>query len=251
MYLLYIGVSYYVTLCSAAPNLRSSAPPNAAIRFLSSRQNSTTARAPFSCCRDLVEIRLIYRKRDGRRKRVASSDARAVEVYQDLVRQHSHIDFSELVLSLSDQSRRRRYTPRGRQSPERFLDSYRGRRRRCGGHGGISVVVLNVLVSLSLVTEAWCRRPWSRYQYRRRTNHSSVLHSFLPSGDHLLMASTLAGFGASTPAFSSNTLTRSNIQPPILILIHIKFLSIFISVLYIHIVRIMNILDILCAVEVN
>ena len=90
---------------------------------------------PLSSCRDLVENRLIYRKRDGRRKRVASSDARAVEVYQDLVRQHSHIDFPELVLSLSDQSRRRRCTPRGCQSPERFPDSYRGRRRRCGRHG--------------------------------------------------------------------------------------------------------------------
>lgn len=47
--------------------------------------------------RDLVEKGLIYTERDGRRKRVVPSDARAVEVYQDLVRQHSHINFSELL----------------------------------------------------------------------------------------------------------------------------------------------------------
>ncbi|MDR5657775.1 winged helix DNA-binding protein [Halodesulfurarchaeum sp. HSR-GB] len=46
---------------------------------------------------DLVEKGLVYTERDGRRKRVVPSDARAVEVYQDLVRQHSHIDFSELL----------------------------------------------------------------------------------------------------------------------------------------------------------
>jgi predicted transcriptional regulator len=46
---------------------------------------------------DLVEKGLLYTERDGRRKRVVPSDARAVEVYQDLVRQHSHIDFSELL----------------------------------------------------------------------------------------------------------------------------------------------------------
>ena len=46
---------------------------------------------------DLVEKGLVYTERDGRRKRVVPSDARAVEVYQDLVRQHSHINFSELL----------------------------------------------------------------------------------------------------------------------------------------------------------
>jgi DNA-binding MarR family transcriptional regulator len=46
---------------------------------------------------DLVEKGLIYTERDGRRKRVVPSDARAVEIYQDLVRQHSHIDFPELL----------------------------------------------------------------------------------------------------------------------------------------------------------
>ncbi|WP_226008350.1 ArsR family transcriptional regulator [Natrinema salinisoli] len=47
--------------------------------------------------RDLVEKGLVYTERDGRRKRVVPSDARAVERYQDLVRQHSHIDFPELL----------------------------------------------------------------------------------------------------------------------------------------------------------
>ncbi|MFC7216258.1 MarR family transcriptional regulator [Saliphagus sp. GCM10025334] len=46
---------------------------------------------------DLVEKGLVYTERDGRRKRVVPSDSRAVEVYQDLVRQHSHIDFPELL----------------------------------------------------------------------------------------------------------------------------------------------------------
>ena len=46
---------------------------------------------------DLVEKGLVYTERDGRRKRVVPSDARAVELYQDLVRQHSHIDFLELL----------------------------------------------------------------------------------------------------------------------------------------------------------
>jgi DNA-binding MarR family transcriptional regulator len=46
---------------------------------------------------DLVEKGLVYKERDGRRKRVLPSDARAVELYQDLVRQHSHIDFPELL----------------------------------------------------------------------------------------------------------------------------------------------------------
>jgi len=40
---------------------------------------------------------LVYTERDGRRKRVIPSNSRAVEVYQDLVRQHSHIDFPELL----------------------------------------------------------------------------------------------------------------------------------------------------------
>ncbi|AHG05647.1 hypothetical protein HALDL1_01410 (plasmid) [Halobacterium sp. DL1] len=44
-----------------------------------------------------VQLGLVYTERDGRRKRVAPSDARAVERYQDLVRQHSHIDFPELL----------------------------------------------------------------------------------------------------------------------------------------------------------
>lgn len=46
---------------------------------------------------DLVEKGLVYTERDGRRKRVVPSDARAVELYRDLVRQHSHIDFPELL----------------------------------------------------------------------------------------------------------------------------------------------------------
>ncbi|PSQ30110.1 transcriptional regulator TrmB [Halobacteriales archaeon SW_6_65_46] len=46
---------------------------------------------------DLVEKGLIYTERDGRRKRVVPSDALAVELYQDLVRQHSHIEFPELL----------------------------------------------------------------------------------------------------------------------------------------------------------
>ena len=46
---------------------------------------------------DLVEKGLVYTERDGRRKRVVPSDARAVELYQDLVRQYSHIDFPELL----------------------------------------------------------------------------------------------------------------------------------------------------------
>ncbi|WP_136591358.1 MarR family transcriptional regulator [Salinigranum halophilum] len=46
---------------------------------------------------ELVEKGLVYTERDGRRKRVIPSDARAVELYQDLVRQHSHIEFPELL----------------------------------------------------------------------------------------------------------------------------------------------------------
>ena len=50
---------------------------------------------------DLSEKGLVYTERDGRRKRVIPSDAQAVEVYQDLVRQHSHIDFPELLTGKS------------------------------------------------------------------------------------------------------------------------------------------------------
>lgn len=50
---------------------------------------------------DLSEKGLIYTERDGQRKRVIPSDARAVEIYQDLVRQHSHIDFPELLTGKS------------------------------------------------------------------------------------------------------------------------------------------------------
>jgi len=46
---------------------------------------------------DLVEKGLVYTERDGRQKRVVPSDARAVELYQGLVRQHSHIDFPKLL----------------------------------------------------------------------------------------------------------------------------------------------------------
>jgi DNA-binding MarR family transcriptional regulator len=46
---------------------------------------------------DLAEKGLVNTERDGRRKRVVASEARAVELYQDLVRQHSHIDFPELL----------------------------------------------------------------------------------------------------------------------------------------------------------
>jgi len=46
---------------------------------------------------DLAQNGFVYTERDGRRKRVVPSDARAVEIYQDLVRQHSHIDFAELL----------------------------------------------------------------------------------------------------------------------------------------------------------
>lgn len=46
---------------------------------------------------DLVENGLVYTEQDGRRKRVIPSDARAVEVYQDLVRQYPHIDFPKLL----------------------------------------------------------------------------------------------------------------------------------------------------------
>ena len=45
----------------------------------------------------LAEKGLVYTERDGRYKRVVPSDARAVELYWDLLRQHSHIDFPELL----------------------------------------------------------------------------------------------------------------------------------------------------------
>ncbi|WP_137287752.1 MarR family transcriptional regulator [Halorussus salinisoli] len=61
---------------------------------------------------DLAEKGLVHTERNGRQKQVIPSDARAVELYQDLVRQHSHIEFSELltgktleVLYYLDQSR--------------------------------------------------------------------------------------------------------------------------------------------------
>jgi predicted transcriptional regulator len=46
---------------------------------------------------DLVKKGLLYTERDGRRKQIIPSDARAVEFYQDFVRQHSHINFPELL----------------------------------------------------------------------------------------------------------------------------------------------------------
>ncbi|WP_135855117.1 MarR family transcriptional regulator [Halorussus salinus] len=45
----------------------------------------------------LAEKGLVYTKRNGREKQVIPSDARAVELYQDFVRQHSHIEFPELL----------------------------------------------------------------------------------------------------------------------------------------------------------
>lgn len=49
----------------------------------------------------LSEKGLVYVERDGRHKRVFLSDARAVEIYRDLVRQGSHIDFPELLTGKS------------------------------------------------------------------------------------------------------------------------------------------------------
>ncbi len=46
---------------------------------------------------DLAEKGLVYTERDGRRKCINTSDYLAVEVYQDLVCQYSHIDFPELL----------------------------------------------------------------------------------------------------------------------------------------------------------
>lgn len=45
----------------------------------------------------LADQGLVSTERDGRRKRVVPSDARAVEIYRDLVRQHAHIDFSDFL----------------------------------------------------------------------------------------------------------------------------------------------------------
>ena len=45
----------------------------------------------------LEEKHLVDTHREGRLKRIVPSDARAVEVYRDLVRQHAHIDFAELL----------------------------------------------------------------------------------------------------------------------------------------------------------
>jgi len=50
---------------------------------------------------DLNEKGLCHTERDGRRKRVSPSDARVVEVYQDLVREYSHIDFPDLLTGKS------------------------------------------------------------------------------------------------------------------------------------------------------
>lgn len=49
----------------------------------------------------LSEKGLCYTERDGRRKRVNPSDARAVELYRDLVREYSHIDFPDLLTGKS------------------------------------------------------------------------------------------------------------------------------------------------------
>ncbi|OYR39136.1 MarR family transcriptional regulator [Halorubrum sp. Hd13] len=46
---------------------------------------------------ELVEKGLVYAERDGRRKRVVPSDARAVQLFRNLVRQHSHTDLPELL----------------------------------------------------------------------------------------------------------------------------------------------------------
>jgi DNA-binding MarR family transcriptional regulator len=50
---------------------------------------------------NLTEKGLCYTERDGRRKRVIPSDARAVEVYQNLVQEYSHIDFPDLLTGKS------------------------------------------------------------------------------------------------------------------------------------------------------
>lgn len=50
---------------------------------------------------DLSAKGLVSTERDGRWKRVIPSDARAVDLYQDLVRQHAHIDFPALLTGKS------------------------------------------------------------------------------------------------------------------------------------------------------
>ncbi|MFC6733959.1 winged helix DNA-binding protein [Haladaptatus sp. DYSN1] len=50
---------------------------------------------------DLEEMGLVFSERDVRRKRVIPSDAKAVELYQDIARQHPHIDFSTLLTGKS------------------------------------------------------------------------------------------------------------------------------------------------------
>lgn len=47
--------------------------------------------------RDLVEKDLVYTERGKHKKQVIPLNARAVEIYQDLVRQYSHIDFPDLL----------------------------------------------------------------------------------------------------------------------------------------------------------
>lgn len=49
----------------------------------------------------LSEKGLVDTERNGRRKLVTPSDARAVELYQNLVRQHPHIDFPEVLTAKS------------------------------------------------------------------------------------------------------------------------------------------------------
>ena len=58
----------------------------------------TTARATSRAVSNLVDKGLAYTELDGRGKRIVLSDARAVELYQDLVRQYFHIDFPELLI---------------------------------------------------------------------------------------------------------------------------------------------------------
>lgn len=49
----------------------------------------------------LAEKGLCHTERDGNRKRVIPSDAHAVEVYRDLVREYSHVDFPDLLTGKS------------------------------------------------------------------------------------------------------------------------------------------------------
>lgn len=46
---------------------------------------------------DLVKRGLIYTGRDDRRNRILPSDAHVIKLYQDFVRQHSHVNFPELL----------------------------------------------------------------------------------------------------------------------------------------------------------